>query len=131
MLDDEPYREWTAVMNPGSYYKGSWEQGSKILFLGPDPQTGKEGGMVSRIAENKPYEFVSIEHVGLINDGVEDTTSEETKKWTPAYENYTFIEKDGATEVAVDVNIADDYVDMFKESWPPALQKLKEVAERA
>src|SRR5262245_9363061 len=54
MLDDESYREWTKAFNEGGYYQGSWEKGSKILFLGPDPETGKEGGMVSRIADNRP-----------------------------------------------------------------------------
>ena len=45
MLEDATYRQWTGAFNPGSFYKGSWEKGSKILFLGPDPNTGKEGGM--------------------------------------------------------------------------------------
>lgn len=129
MLDDKPYREWTKAFNPGSYYKGDWNEGSKMLFLGPDPETGKEGGMVSRIAQNKPYEYLSIEHVGIVKDGVEDTTSEEAKKWAPAFENYTFQEKDGATEVLVDMDSEDEYVEMFSNMWPEGLQKLKAIAE--
>ena len=130
MLDDQPYREWTNAFNEGSYYKGSWEKGSKILFLGPDPNTGEEGGMVSRIAENKPYEFISIEHLGIVQNGVEDTTSEAARKWAPAFENYTFNDKDGATEVLVDIDIEDEHAQMFNEMWPEALQKLKELAEK-
>jgi len=126
MVDDKPYREWTAAFNPGSYYKGDWSKGSKILFLGPDPKTGEEGGMVSRIAENKPYEFISIEHLGIVKNGVEDTTSEEARKWAPAFENYTFKEKGGATEVLVEIDIEDENKKMFEEMWPKALQKLKE-----
>lgn len=130
MLDDAPYREWTTAFNPGSYYKGSWEQGSKILFLGPDPKTGEEGGMVSRIAENRPYEFISIEHQGLVNNGVEDTTSDEAKKWAPAYENYTLKEDNGVTEVTVDMDSEESMTEEFSRMWPEALKKLKEVAER-
>ena len=130
MLDDKPYREWTAAFNPGSYYKGDWSKGSKILFIGPDPKTGEEGGMVSRIAENKPYEFISIEHLGIVKNGVEDTTSEEARKWAPAFENYTFKEKGGATEVLVEMDIEDENKKMFEEMWPKALQKLKEIAEK-
>lgn len=33
MLNDETYRIWTETFAPGSYYKGDWAQGSKILFL--------------------------------------------------------------------------------------------------
>lgn len=130
MLDDQPYREWTKAFNEGSYYKGSWEKGSKILFLGPDPNTGEEGGMVSRIAENKPYEFVSIEHLGIVQNGVEDTTSEAARKWAPAFENYTFNDKDGATEVLVDMDAEVEHVQMFNEMWPKGLRILKELAEK-
>ena len=130
MLDDQPYREWTNAFNEGSYYKGSLEKGSKILFLGPDPNTGEEGGMVSRIAENKPYEFISIEHLGIVQNGVEDTTSEVARKWSPAFENYTFNDKDGATEVLVDMDAEDEYVQMFNEMWPKGLRKLKELTEK-
>ena len=130
MLDDKTYRMWTTPFNEGSYYKGDWSKGSKIIFLGPDPETGKEGGMVSRIAENKLYEFISIEHLGIIKDGVEDTTSEDVKKWTPTFENYTFQEKNGTTEVLVEMDINDEYKEMFEGMWPKALQVLKEIAEK-
>lgn len=130
MLDDAPYREWTKAFNEGSYYKGDWSEGSKILFLGPDPAGGGEAGMVSRIKENREHEFISIEHLGIIKNGIEDTTGEEARKWAPAYENYTFIEKDGGTEVHVDMDIADEYKDMFDDMWPKALQALKALAEK-
>lgn len=130
MLEDATYRLWTTLFSEGSYYKGDWSKGSKIIFLGPNPETGKEGGMVSRIAENKLYEYISIEHLGIINDGVEDTTSEEVKKWTHAFENYTFKEKNGKTDVLVDIDINEEYAEMFKGMWPKALNKLKELAEK-
>jgi uncharacterized protein YndB with AHSA1/START domain len=129
MLDDKPYREWTSAFNPGSYYKGDWSRGSKMLFLGPDPETGQEGGMVSRIVENRPYEYISIEHMGMIRNGIEDTTSEAARKMAPAYENYTFREKDGATEVLVDMDAEEEYAEMFNKMWPEGLQRLKKIAE--
>lgn len=130
MLDDRSYREWTAAFNPGSYYKGDWSKGSKILFLGPDPTTGEEGGMVARIAENRPYEFISIEHFGIVQNGVEDTTSDFARRWAPAYENYSFKEKGGATEVLIDMDADEEQVEAFNQMWPAALQKLKEIAEK-
>ena len=130
MLDDKSYREWTTAFSPGGHFKGDWSKGSKMLFIGPDPETGEEGGMVARIAENKPYEFLSIEHVGIVKNGVEDTTSKEAKKWAPAFENYTFKEKDGYTEVLVDMDIENENRKMFEEMWPKGLQKLKEIVEK-
>lgn len=129
MLDDKTYREWTTPFNPGSYYKGDWNKGSKILFMGPNPDGSGEGGMVSRIADNKPYEFISIEHLGILKNGVEDTTSEEVKKWIPAFENYTLKENNGSTELLVDIDLEESIVEEFSKMWPEALQKLKELAE--
>ena len=129
MLQDDTYRVWTSAFNPkGSWYEGDWSRGSKIRFLGPD-EDGKLGGMVGRIKENRSYEYVSIEHVGLIQDGNEDTTSEMIKKWAPAFENYTLKEKDGVTELLVDMDIDEEHKKMFEEKWPAALQKLKQLAE--
>jgi glucose-1-phosphate thymidylyltransferase len=58
LTDLSNYESWTALFNPTSTYEGTWEKGSKILFIGVD-ENGAKGGMVSIIAENKPQEFVS------------------------------------------------------------------------
>ena len=133
MFDDATYREWTKPFNPaGSYYEGSWEQGAEIKFLGVDDSgNANAGGMYSRIKENRLHEFVSIEHIGIItNSGEIDTTSEEVKKWTPAFENYTFVEKDGGTELSVDVDTNEEYKETFEGMWTKALQVLKDISER-
>jgi uncharacterized protein YndB with AHSA1/START domain len=131
MLADATYREWTAAFNPGSYYKGSWEQGAEIRFLGPNPEKPEEeGGMLARIKENRLHEFLSIEHYGMVQNGVDDTTSEAVKSWAPAYENYTFVEKDGGTELLIDMDSEDKYAEMFSEMWPKSLEALKALVER-
>ncbi len=129
MLDDATYRDWTAAFNPGSYYKGDWSKGSKILFLGPNPDGSGEGGMVSRIAENRQYDYISIEHLGILKDGMEDTTSEEAKKWAPAFENYTFREANGETELLIDIDIQNEYAELFEGMWTEALKRLKAITE--
>ena len=37
------YEQWTAMFNPTSSYEGSWDKGSKILFVGVD-EKGEKGG---------------------------------------------------------------------------------------
>jgi hypothetical protein len=130
MLQDSTYREWTRVFNPkGSWYEGDWKPGSTIRFFGPDDH-GRLMGLVSRINENRPYEYVSIEHLGFINNGKEDTTSDEVRKWRPAFENYALSEKNGVTQVAVEMDAQEDHKQMFEEQWPKALQELKRLAEK-
>lgn len=125
----ELYKEWASAFSEGSMFEGSWEKGSKIRFLGPD-ENGVMGGMSSEIAENRPYDFISIHHVGIVSGDVEDTTSEQAKEWTPAHENYTLSDVDGQTKFEMDMDINPKYEEMFREMWTGALAKLKEMAER-
>ncbi len=129
MLEDATYREWTKPFNETSYYKGDWSEGSKILFLGTDPKTGEhEGGMVSRIAKNIPFEHVSIQHLGMIENGIEKPWEEEGY----GFENYTFVEKEGGTEVLIELtNIPEEYSEMMNDMWPKALEVLKNLAENS
>lgn len=129
MLSKDTYEQWTAAFDPSSRYEGSWEEGSEIRFLGTS-EDGSTMGMVSRIAKNVPHEYLSIEHIGIIKNGVVDTESDEAKSWAPAYENYTLIEKDGGTEVKIDQDVEEQYMEMFEEMWPKALETLKELAEK-
>lgn len=135
MLEDETYREWTKVFNPGSesYYEGGWNEGDEIRFLGNDTE-GTVSGMLSRIKESRPYDFVSIQHLGEINKGVEKLWYGEGTTNIEAYENYTLEEKDGGTEVIIDLNMSDEFPynieEMFKGLWPKALESLKTLAEK-
>lgn len=127
MLEDATYREWTKPFNETSYFKGDWSEGSKILFLGTDKNGENEGGMVSRIAKNIPFEHISIQHLGVIENGVEKPW-EETGE---GFENYTFTEKDGGTQLDIELtNIPDSYMEMMNTMWPKALEVLKTLAEK-
>ena len=125
LWNDDTYREWTAVFAEGSRAETDWQQGSKVLFT-----DGNGSGMVARIAENRPNEYMGIEHLGTLKDGVEDTESEETKAWAGARENYTLKNVDGKTSLTVDMDIADEMKDYFMTTFPKALDKVKEIAER-
>jgi len=126
MLGPESYKTWTAPFAEGSCFEGSWDEGSKILFLGPGGD-----GMTAEIAQNRPYEFVSIRHLGEIRNGVEDTSSEKVMAWAPAYENYSFAETPGGSAVTVSVEIAPEYEQYMLDTYPKALGVLKELCEQA
>ncbi len=123
------YDQWTAMFHPTSTYEGSWDKGSKILFIGVD-EKGEKGGMVSRIAENIPNKFVSIQHYGLLKADKEITEGPEVEKWANGFENYTFEENNGTTTVTVDLDTTEDFVDFMNRTYPKALDKLKEICEK-
>jgi hypothetical protein len=123
------YEQWTALFNPTSTYDGSWNKGSKMLFIGFD-EKGEKGGMVSEIADNIPNRFISIRHYGLLQANVEITEGPEVEKWANGFENYTFEENNGMTEVTVDLDITEDFEDFMNKTYPKALDKLKEICEK-
>ena len=125
----ETHEQWTEEFHPGSTYEGSWEKGSKILFVGPG-ENGKRVGMVSEIAENIPFKFISIRHYGIVEDDQEITEGPEVEKWAGGFENYAFEENNGTTTVKIEVDVTDDFVDYFNTAWPRALNKLSEVVEK-
>lgn len=90
--------------------------------------------MVSRIAESVPNEFLSIEHLGMYDKGVEDYESEHVKPWAGSIESYTLTETNGITTLAILMEVQESeankpMLEMFAEMWPKALAKVKELAE--
>ena len=128
MLDATTFKKWCSAFNEGSYYKGSWEKGSKILFLGTEPN-GDTSGMVSTIRENIPNQFVSIEHLGVVHNNEEITSGEVVEGWAGAFENYTYLENNGITLLTVDLDVNQEYKSYFLETWPKALEILKSICE--
>jgi len=132
MIGKETFKQWTAVFNPssdveGGGVEGGWEKNSKILFIGTDKQ-GKREGMVGYIRENIPNQYVSIEYVGILDGDNEITEGPIAEDWQ-GFENYTFEDHNGSTKVTVDIDVNDEMVAYFKETYPKALDKLKEICE--
>lgn len=129
MIAENTYQEWTAEFNPTSRYRGCWDKGSKILFIGTS-KDGTEEGMVSRIKENIPNKFISVEHLGLLQGNKEITSGKEVEGWAGALENYTFIPANGGTRLVIEMDSNNDFKSYFEETWPKALNKLKEICEQ-
>lgn len=129
IVDDSKYRLWTSAFQETSYFEGGWNKGDTIRFIGTN-EKGEKEGMVSEIAESIYPNYISIKHLGYIVNGIDDTTSEDIKKWAPAFENYTLeTVQENKTLFKIDMDVTDEFYDMFMDLWPKALAKLKEVSE--
>jgi len=124
MLAPDTYRRWTAEFTEGSYYEGTFAEGSRIQFLAPDGN-----GITSVVAECRPHEFLSLKHLGYVKDGVEDTESEAVRSWAPSFENYTFSEAGSSTKVTVDLDVEPAFEEYMMKVWPKALASLKALCE--
>lgn len=124
VTDPQSYQQWTSAFAEGSRFEGAWEAGAKIRFLAPSGD-----GMVSEIAESRRGEFISIRHLGMISNGVEDTTSQAVLAWAPAYENYTLLTTPDGTKMVVDQDVPAEWEEYLSEAWPKALAILKDLCE--
>lgn len=125
LLQDHTYRQWTSVFHPGSYAETDWKQGSKVLFKNPEGN-----GLVSKIVLHKPAEVISIEHLGILKNGIEDFENEEVKSWQGFTETYHVTPKEeGKTELTIQQDITKEHAEWFTTTWGKALQKVKELSE--
>lgn len=124
MLADATYRKWSSAFQAGSYAVTDWQEGSRAQFLTPSGN-----GMFSKIVAHRRNEFLSIKHLGVIKNGVEDTDSNDAKSWAGAMENYTLREYGNKSVLTIEMDITDDHKKYFEETWPKALAKLKRIAE--
>ncbi|HKH61852.1 MAG TPA: SRPBCC domain-containing protein [Flavitalea sp.] len=125
MLAPESYKKWVQVSWPDSHYVGQWRQGEDIKFVSSSGE-----GTLARLTEVSPHQVIAAEHIAVIlKDGSHDSTSDVAKGWVGTTETYTFTEKDGKTEVKVEIITNPDWEKMFNDGWPNALKKLKQITE--
>jgi uncharacterized protein YndB with AHSA1/START domain len=129
LTEPATFSQWTSVFNESSRFEGSWEKGSTIRFLGTN-NSGMTEGMVSVIRENIRDKFISIEHLGIIQNDTEIVRKPEVTGWRNL-ENYTFVPSGNKTKFIVDVDSDKDFIPYFSDMFPKALEKLKAVCERS
>jgi hypothetical protein len=86
--------------------------------------------MLSLVEANKPNEYMAFKHLGMVKDGMEDTESEEVKKWSGAMETYKLEENNGSTSLKVELDITPEHKEYFDKTWPKALDKVKTLSEQ-
>lgn len=121
MLNHPTYESRTSAFSEWSTYEWSRDQGSEIRFIDPSGQ-----GMIAKIAANRLYEYISIQHLGEIGKDNAITMY----KWE-SFENYSFTIIDANT-TKLDVELTampNERVPMFNEMRPKALQLLKDLCK--
>ena len=121
LWSDANYRKWTAVFSEGSYAETDWEEGSEIRFLSPGGD-----GMYSIIQKKVPLEQMVFAHQGELKN-----RKVENKDWAGAKEAYYLQEKNGITELKVQMDATAEFKDYFTNTFPKALAVVKQIAEQA
>lgn len=125
MLDAEKYEIWVKAFSDGSTFIGEWKEGTEIKFFDPNM-----GGTIARLDIFKPHDLIEATHIAtLTKDQVRETTGPMTEKWIGSREIYRFTENSGSTDLAIEMETDPEFVDMFNECWPKALENIKQLVE--
>lgn len=127
LTDQEAYRQWVKAFSADSYFDGEWTQGTHIKFLDPNM-----GGTRAFIENLEPDNHILVRHVSLISkEGEESTTGEIADKWIGTTEDYRLTEDQDTTLLQITIVTHADFVRMFNDCWPQALETIKELSVQA
>lgn len=129
LWDDPSYRDWCSFFSPGSFLDGKLELGEKIRFLGPNPEDGSTGWLLTEITELVPNEVMVFTFHWVVANGADITEGPEVETWIGLKEQYHLTESNGITTLAIDTVMADEYHDMMLDAWDKALVRIKELSE--
>lgn len=125
LWEPENYKVWTKPFCDGSYYKtNSFTEGNRIHLLSPQGD-----GMYSILDKVEVNKHLAFKHLGELLDFKEIPITEETQKWSGALETYTLHQRNGGTEVEVNVETLESYEKSMLNMFPLALDELKKLAE--
>lgn len=119
---DETLRQWAGIIDPGTHMVGEIKEGNEIQFI-----SGNGYGVTSLVEELTEGEFLLLRHNA---DTQEDGRREREKQWTGGKESYSLEEKDGTTTLTFASDVPPELEEYFKDNYPKALDKVKELAEK-
>ena len=123
LWQDETFREWASIIDPGTYMIGDLKEGNEVQFI----SAANGYGVTSLVEKLTPGEFLLLRHHA---DTQEDGKREREKEWTGGEESYSLAEKDGTTTLTVAFDVPPELEDYFKVNYPKALERVKVLAER-
>jgi hypothetical protein len=124
LWNESTYKDWTSVFAEGCYYKGELKKGSRVHFLNPGGS-----GMYSEIENYIENELLSIRHIGEVKDNEEMPLDAESGKWNGCFEIYRLNDNNGITQIILEVDVVNDFVDYMNKTFPIALERLKQICE--
>lgn len=123
LWQDETFRQWAGIIDPGTYMVGNLKQGNEVQFISAENGYGVTS-LVEKLTTN---EFLLLRHQ---TDTQGNGKQEREKEWTGGTESYRLAEKDGITTLTARFDVPPELEEYFKNNYPKALEQVKVLAER-
>lgn len=123
LWQDDTFRKWAGLIDPGTYMQGVLEVGNEVQFI----SSINGYGVTSLVEELVLGESLVLRHHA---DTQENGSKEREKEWTGGKESYSLHEQDGMTTLTVSFDVPEDLEEYFSTTYPKALEKVREMAEK-
>ncbi len=121
LWQDESLRDWSGIVDPGTYMVGELKEGATVQF------NSAEGyGVTSLVAELVPDEFILFKHQADTQDSGKHNRDEQ---WTGGQESYKLTENHGVTVLEMSLDVPPELEKIMSASYPKALGRVKELSE--
>lgn len=122
LWQDETFRQWAGIIDPGTYMRGDLQEGREVQFI-----SAENGyGVTSLVEKLVPEEFLLLRHRA---DTQNTGQQEREKQWTGGTESYSLQEKDGTSTLTVTFGVPAELEEYFQINYPKALALVKTLAE--
>ena len=123
LWNDETFRQWAGLIDPGTYMTGKLDVDNKIQFISAENGYGVTS-LVEQVVAN---ELLVLRHSADTQDNGEN---DREPQWTGGSEQYSLEEKEGVTLLTVEFDVPIELEKEFNANYPKALDKVKELSER-
>lgn len=121
LWQDETFRQWAGIIDPGTYMIGELLEGNEVQFISENGY-----GVTSYVEKVVVGESLQLRHSADTQDSGQQGRE---KEWTGGAEIYSLAEKDGVMTLNVIFDVPPDMVEYFQDNYPKALQMVKALAE--
>jgi uncharacterized protein YndB with AHSA1/START domain len=122
LWQDETFRQWAGIIDPGTYMVGELAEGNEIQFI-----SAENGyGVTSLIEKLTVNDFLLLKHRADTQDIGKQLREEE---WTGGEESYSLTEKGGVTTLTAAFDVPLEMKEYFTDTYSKALEQVKMLAE--
>jgi uncharacterized protein YndB with AHSA1/START domain len=128
LWDDQTFRDWANIIDPGTYLEGVLQEGNEVNFIGNN-NDGVRYGVTSRVEKLIPYQQISFRQIADIKVGKDGSIEKRDTQWTGGAETYKLEENQGKIELSHIQDVPDELVEYFQNTIPKVLERIKALAE--
>lgn len=122
LWQDQTFRQWAGVIDPGTYMLGELREGGEVQFI-----SAENGyGVTSLVEKLVPGELLLLRHHA---DTQDSGKHEREQQWTGGTETYALAEKNDTTVLTVSFSVPPELEAYFQVNYPKALEQVKILSE--